>query len=724
MIPTGRLAKDIAGNVLLCAAYVLTAKLGLRLDAVSGFAALVWPPSGIALAALLVYGKRLWPAITVGAFFVNVTTGAPPLVACGIALGNTLEPMVGAYLLVRTYQFDLSLTRARDVLALVFAACIVSTLVSATIGAGSLWIGGVIAGGTFTSAWRAWWVGDALGDLIVAPVLLVWGHRRSFRPPRLTRRALEASALGTAIVLVSLYVFDVVTPQGNRVEFRWPFLAFPVLIWAAWRFQQRGATAAILLVSIVATTQTVFGMGPFATSHLRESLLALQVFMSVVAITTLFLAAIIAERNMAARVRDGALEWAGAAERRSSFLAEASRILASGLEYDKTMANVARLVVPMLGDNCVVDAIGEDGTIRRVAEASADPAKEQWLRKLRKFPSGSSRLGSPVLRVMQTGRTEFTPHFDDAALQAVAPNDEYLEIVRAIGPRSSVTIPLKSRDRIVGAITFGMAESGRSYAPEDIALAEEFAARAAVAADNASLYDQSQQAIRARDVFLAVASHELRTPLTALNLQVGNLLRALGRQSADPAERGAEPMRRVKEMEQQIERLTALVETLLDVSRVGSGRMELETEELDLRDVVRGAVEQFRAQAIHAGCELQVELGADPCRGAWDPLRTEQVLMNLLTNAAKFAAGEPIRVTLACSPSAALLSVRDQGIGVARQDHERIFELFHRSPTERPFGGMGLGLWIARQIVHAMGGTIEVKSALSQGAEFIVSLPR
>jgi signal transduction histidine kinase/integral membrane sensor domain MASE1 len=720
---TVRLLKDTSALVVLLVVYLATAKLGLGFDAASGFATLVWPPSGIALAALLLYGMRLWPAITLGAFLVNLATGAPPLVAFGMAAGNTLEAVVGAHLLLQVYQFDLTLRRARDVLALLFAACIVSTLISATVGTGSLWVGGVISGAAFASVWRTWWVGDALGDLIVAPVLLVWGQRQWLRVPR-RHRAAEAAALVAAVILVSLYVFDVVVPLGSPVEFRWPFLTFPVLIWAAWRFQQRGATAAMLLVAIVATAQTILGLGPFAASRLSESLLSLQVFMSVVAITTLFLAAIITERNTAALVRDEALERVGAAERRSRFLAEASRILASGLDYEKTMTNVARLVVPTLGDNCVVDVVLVDGSIRRVAEASADPAKEELLRRLRKYPPNASRPTSPVFKVLKTGQTEYIPHFDIAALRAVGGNDEYVDIVRAIAPRSSVTVPLKSRDRIVGAITFGMAESGRSYQPEDIALAEEFAARAAVAADNATLYDESQQAIRARDVFLAVASHELRTPLTALNLQVGNLIRSLERSRTDEEASAPQPLPKVKEMEQQIARITALVETLLDVSRVGSGRIELALEELDLREVVRDAVAHFRDQATSAGCDLEVELGDGACRGRWDRLRIEQVLINLLANAVKFGAGEPVRVVLVCSPAFATLSVHDQGIGIARQDHQRIFELFHRTPTERPFGGLGLGLWIARQIVTAMGGSIDVKSALSQGAEFIVSLPR
>ena len=168
--------------VLLFVIYVVTAKLGLALDAVSGFATLVWPPSGIALVAMVLYGRRLWPAIVLGALVVNLTAGAPVSVALGIATGNALEAAVGASILA-WLRFDPAIRRLRDVIVLTLGAAVASTAISASIGATSLWLGDMIAPSALVSTWRAWWIGDALGNLIVAPTLLVWGARDTIVPP-------------------------------------------------------------------------------------------------------------------------------------------------------------------------------------------------------------------------------------------------------------------------------------------------------------------------------------------------------------------------------------------------------------------------------------------------------------------------------------------------------------------------------------------------------------
>ena len=701
--------------------YVLTAKLGLRLNPVAGFATLVWPPAGLALAALLLFGKRVWPAVAIGAFVVNFTAGASALVALGIGVGNTLEALVGAYFVADVLGIDRSLWRSRDVFAFVIATALVSTTVSATIGTLSLWAGGVTTRDAVPDVWRTRWIGDSLGDLIIAPLCLVWWRTPAFKTWR--RFIPEALALGSLIVIVSFYIFDVVLLRGRPEQFRWPFLIFPALLWAATRFRQRGATAANFLVWIVFTFQTANGAGPFRGATLNESLTSLQLFMAVVSTTTLLLGAVLTERDRAALVRDVALATAAAAERRSRFLADAMATLTAGaLEYDQTMQNIARLVIPDLADNCVVDMVMPDGTIRRVAEASVDPRKEELLHRLRKYPVVAGRP-SPVNRVLASGKTEFTPRFDGAALESVAwGNEEYAAIVRAIAPTSSVTVPLRSRGRVIGAITFGMAESGRAYRPEDIQLAEELADRAALVVDNASLYSQSQQAVRARDVFLAVASHELRTPITALDLQLANLERLLQR-SRPEALSYDNLQSRIRDLHRQVDRLTGLITRLLDVSRFVSGRLELEPEPFDMREVVLDAVTRFREQATAAGCELRLTDGI-ACVGAWDRLRTEQVLSNLLSNAVKFGAGQPIGISLNCTDTEVTLSVRDGGPGIPATEHERVFERFQQTEHNRTFGGLGLGLWISRQIITAMGGTIELKSEPGIGTEFTVTLPR
>jgi PAS domain S-box-containing protein len=302
---------DIVRMGLLCAVYVGTAALGLSLDAVGGVATVVWPPTGIALAALTLFGHHLWPGIMVGAFVVNGWAGAPPLAACGMAVGNTSEALLGAFLLRRVIQFRPTLDRLQDVLGLVVLAAVFSTLVSATIGVTSGWLGGVIPSAHYGRAWWTWWLGDAMGALVVAPLVFVWSTRPRLSP---TRRV-EAGALVLAVGAVSLVVFaGLLTTPYAEVS----YLVFPVLIWAALRFGQPGVVTALGIVSIMAIWGTAQGLGPAARETLHAGLLWLQAFMSIVTVTSLVLAAAMAERRRVeaqnARLYQEALEARETAE--------------------------------------------------------------------------------------------------------------------------------------------------------------------------------------------------------------------------------------------------------------------------------------------------------------------------------------------------------------------------------------------------------------------------
>ncbi|HZJ55377.1 MAG TPA: MASE1 domain-containing protein [Myxococcaceae bacterium] len=279
--------------ILVFVAYVLSARLGLTLAPVSGFATLVWPPTGIALAALLLRGVRLWPALMLGALVANVWSGASFWVATGIGIGNTLEAILAVALLTRVARIHLGLDRLSDVLALVAFAAGLSTMVSATVGVAVLWSAGIAQPGHVGETWRAWWVGDALGDLVVAPVLLTW---RSLAGLTLSgRRVLEALALVVAAVGLSCFVF-LLGPPLDSTPFRQAHTLFPVLIWAALRYGPRGGTATILLISIFAIWGTLAGHGPFVGETPDLSLLQLQIFMAVASITALVLAATSTER--------------------------------------------------------------------------------------------------------------------------------------------------------------------------------------------------------------------------------------------------------------------------------------------------------------------------------------------------------------------------------------------------------------------------------------------
>ena len=278
---------------VLFAAYVLSARLGLMISPVSGFATLVWPPTGIALAALLLRGLRLWPAVMLGAVVANVWSGASVGVAVGIGIGNTLEALLAVFLLARVSRIRLGLDRLEDVLALIFLAAGLSTAVSATIGVAVLRWASIVQPGDVVETWRAWWVGDALGDLVAAPLLLTWSGLES--PTLSFRRIVEALALAVTAVGLSWFLF-LLGPAADSTAFRQAHVLFPVLIWAAIRFGPRGATATILVVSVFAIWGTLAGHGPFISEFLGLSLLKLQIFMAVASITALVLAATSTER--------------------------------------------------------------------------------------------------------------------------------------------------------------------------------------------------------------------------------------------------------------------------------------------------------------------------------------------------------------------------------------------------------------------------------------------
>jgi signal transduction histidine kinase len=291
---------------LLIVIYFATAKLGLMMGAVSGFATLVWPPTGISLAALLLFGLRLWPGIALGAFLVNLSTGAPVLTAAGMAVGNTLEALIGASWLRRGLGFRNALDRLRDAIGLIAVAAVVSTTVSATIGVSSLWLGGVMARSAYGPTWLAWWLGDMMGALVVAPLLLTWGASPSFRTS--WRQMAELGGLVCSVIVVSAIVFeDLVSSQTEFYSM--PYMIFPLVIWAAIRFGPRGAATATFMVSAIAIWGTAQGHGPFRMDLLSERLTYLHAVMGIVGVTAMVLAAVVAERAHTAQTsRDHARE--------------------------------------------------------------------------------------------------------------------------------------------------------------------------------------------------------------------------------------------------------------------------------------------------------------------------------------------------------------------------------------------------------------------------------
>jgi PAS domain S-box-containing protein len=283
-----RALRQLAPSLGLLVSYYLTAQIGLKLNAVHGYAALIWPPSGIALAGLLIWGLRLWPAIFLAAFLVNFGMGTPLPAGLGIAVGNTLEAVIGAWLLYRIPGFTPKLSRLIDVVGLGVLAAIVSTSISALIGVTSLWLAGVVPSHGFGVTFRAWWMGDAMGVLGIAPFLMVW---TCAPPSKLERKkAIEAFLLVACVGLLSLVLFLAHLPI---------YPIFPLMIWAAVGFEQHGVTAASLLVTIIAVWSTMTGHGYFAGGPIHEGLIRMHSFNAILTVTGLSLGAIVLERETA-----------------------------------------------------------------------------------------------------------------------------------------------------------------------------------------------------------------------------------------------------------------------------------------------------------------------------------------------------------------------------------------------------------------------------------------
>jgi diguanylate cyclase (GGDEF)-like protein len=287
-------AKQILIAVFVWAAYVVAAKLSLRLASVHPSATPVWPPTGIAIATLVGLGLRFWPAIFLGAFFVNLTTAGSVLTSVGISTGNTLEAVLAAFLVIRFANGRHAFEWTWGILRFALYGGVLSAAAAATFGVTSLTLGGFAPGSQYGVIWRTWWLGDATGALIFTPFLLLWGTKSPLKWTK--RQVVEAGVVLAALITTAGIVFGMFFHTGMSGD-PWTFLCTPFLVWSAFRFGQREASAAICLLAAIAVIGTVHGRGPFARGTPNDSLLLLQTFLSFMALTTLIFGAEVSERR-------------------------------------------------------------------------------------------------------------------------------------------------------------------------------------------------------------------------------------------------------------------------------------------------------------------------------------------------------------------------------------------------------------------------------------------
>jgi diguanylate cyclase (GGDEF)-like protein len=300
--PTRSRAQQFITLAAVATVYLVVAKVSLRLAFVNPSATAVWPPTGIALAAMLLLGYDVWPAIFVGAFVANALTAGSVATSIGIGVGNTLEALTGAYLVNRFAGGREVFESLENVFKFAGLAAVVSTMVSATIGVTSIAVGGFAPWPTYGGVWLTWWLGDAVGALVVTPVLLLWSSR--VRTPWRVTHLLEASALYAALIAVGAFVFGGLFPSEVK-NYPLEYLCLPPLVWAALRFGQRAAATGVLVLSAIAVIGTLNGLGPFVRETHNESMVLVQTYAGVAALTTMTLAVVVAERRtLVAKLRD------------------------------------------------------------------------------------------------------------------------------------------------------------------------------------------------------------------------------------------------------------------------------------------------------------------------------------------------------------------------------------------------------------------------------------
>jgi signal transduction histidine kinase/putative methionine-R-sulfoxide reductase with GAF domain len=417
--------------------------------------------------------------------------------------------------------------------------------------------------------------------------------------------------------------------------------------------------------------------------------------------------------------RDQALAEAEARRRRAGFLAEASATLASSLDYDATLQQVARLAVPTIAEVCTVFVVAEDGEIRRAATAHDDTIPANLVEALWRSWSGSVSPNSSVATAVRTRQSVFTPVISPDHRESIAENAEHRQTLRALGFHASIVVPLHARGETTGALALFVSDPARQYGPTDLALAESLAGRAALAVDNARLYREARRAIQVRDEFLSVAAHELKTPVTTLLGFSQLLLTQLSRPDALDARLLDRALRAV---EQGSRRMSRLVTQILDISRLDGGRLVLEYHDSDLSTLVQGIAEAMQTTTSRHTLRVQTP-DTLPC--LVDSLRMEQVVTNLLDNAIKFSpAGGDVDVELSePAPGIGHLAVTDHGVGIPPERRQHIFERFYQAHERDHVAGLGLGLYISRQIVELHGGSITPEFPPEGGCRFTIDLP-
>jgi PAS domain S-box-containing protein len=411
-------------------------------------------------------------------------------------------------------------------------------------------------------------------------------------------------------------------------------------------------------------------------------------------------------------------------EQANSLLAEAGRVLAESLDYRTTLNTVAHLAVPALADWCSVIMRTSDGRLETLAVAHTDPDRERSARDMMARYPNAPETPSGASRVVSAGRSEVYTDVSDELLASVARDAQHLAMLREIGMRSAMIVPMRAHGRTLGAISLIAAESGRRFTERDLPIAEELARRSALAIENAELFEAAAAANRTKSEFLASISHELRTPLNAIL----GYTQLLSDGITGPVNESQQ--HQLNRVRASATHLLGLIDEVLSFSRLEAGRETVALAETEVSGALEDAMTLVRPLAAARNLSLELvpppEPNGEPLRIVTDVLRLRQILVNLLNNAVKFTDHGSVILATRVEGNEVVFSVRDTGIGIPAEHLERVFEPFWQveQAASRRVGGTGLGLSVTRRLAHLLGGDVKVRSTVGVGTTFEVRLPR
>jgi PAS domain S-box-containing protein len=665
--------------LVVAVVYFAGAEFGLSLASLHENVTPVWPPTGIAIASLLIFGPRVLPGVFLGALAANLPTSLPVPFAFGIATGNTLEALVAWFLLHRSKRWRNSFDSVGEVLTYVVYAAVLATLVSATVGSLSVWFGDPTQTVRFTPLWLTWWMGDGFGALIFSPLILSWSSSRRINSEDMP----EIASLFTLLVIVVLVVFAGWFP-GPVKTYPLAYLCLPCLLWAALRFDQRIVTSTIVLITVVAVWGARHRYGPFFQPDSNNvTLLLLVSFVGTSSLMTLLVAAITSERRSAE-----ADKWK------------------LGSELAVHRRRVEDIVQHVPG--VVWEAWGKPDTRnQRIDFVSSHVEKmlgysaEEWLSTPNFWlsvvhPDDKERAAAEAAAIFASGKGGTSRfrwvHKDGREVWVEAQSIVVCDESGPVGMRG---------------VTMDITAAVKAEIERANLLERESHAR-----------QQAEEASRLKEEFLATVSHELRTPLSAV-VGWSRLLRS-GQLDSDGAAHAVEVIERNAAAQRQI------IEDLLDVSRIITGKLRINTQPVDLLLIIHASIDAVRPAAEAKEIRISTHIEAPDSIVRADSERLQQVLWNLLANAVKFTpAGGTIDLYLEQHGMLAEIRIEDSGPGVPPEFLPRIFERFSQADgsSTRKHGGLGLGLAIVRHLVELHGGTVSAANREQGGAVLTVQLP-